>query len=244
MEGLLSTGRTTSSLEKFTSLVCFKSIQILIFFVKHNLFAKTIWHNIFIGPCQGCWKWQDGQGNLSSNCLLSDSLGLWTTLNLKYCPIVGQLFMQMVVQRSVQQFSYQTVLCLIVQCFDSAVSNSPMVGQWYVQHSDGCYVQQSDIMTVLFPTFQCLECAVSNSPMDRQCCVKLSDGLTVLCPTVHRSNSAVSNCIMVWQCCVQPSNGLRLRARSLNSKSVSLYQKVLNILSTLAKCLKITSSVA
>ena len=70
------------------------------------------------------------------NCLPSDSLGLRNKHNLSYCPIVGQLFMQML---------------------DSALCNRPMVGQ--------CCVQLSKCWTMLCQTFYWLDSALSNSPM-------------------------------------------------------------------------------
>ena len=76
--------------------------------------------------------------------------------------------MQMVEQCYVQQFDFQTVLCLIVQWLDSDVSNSPMVGQ--------CCVQQSDGMTVLCLTVHWLDSAD---------------------PMVRLYDSAVSSCLMV-----------------------------------------------
>ena len=81
-----------------------------------------------------------------TNCLPLDSLGLGNTQNLSYCPIVGQLFMQMVGQCCVQLSNGRTVLCPTVQRLVSAVSNCPMIGL--------CCVQLSNGRTVLCQTVQ------------------------------------------------------------------------------------------
>ena len=49
--------------------------------------------------------------------------------NLSDCPIIGQLFIQIVRQLYVKHFNCKTVLCLTVHWLDSAVSNSAMVRQ-------------------------------------------------------------------------------------------------------------------
>ena len=113
--------------------------------------------------------------------LPSDSLPLGNAQNMSNFLISGQ--------RSIQQFNYRTVLCLIVQWLDSALSNSPIVWQWCVQ--------LSNCQSLLYPTVQWSVTAGSNSLMVGQ----------MLCPTVQWYDIAVSNCPMVGLCCVQLSNG-------------------------------------
>ena len=83
-----------------------------------------------------------------TNCLPLDSLGLGNRRNLSYCPIVGQLVMQMFRQCCVHQFNGWTVLCSIVKILNNALSNCPMVGQ--------CCVRQSNGWSMLCPTIRWL----------------------------------------------------------------------------------------
>ena len=117
--------------------------------------------------------------------------GLRIMRNLSYCPIFGQLVMQIFRQGCVQHANGWTT-----------------VGQ--------CFINLSNNWTVLCPTVQWLVYAMSNCPMacdlivqqskDRLCFFQLSNSGTVLCPTFQKLDKAVSNCPMVGQSSVQQSN--------------------------------------
>ena len=90
--------------------------------------------------------------------------GLRNTRNLSYCPIFGQLAMQMFRQCCVQHANgCRTMFCHTVQYLDSVVSNSPMVGLCCVQLSDGLWAE--------CPIVQWSHCDFSNYPMQ---CYSLS----------------------------------------------------------------------
>ena len=106
--------------------------------------------------------------------IISDKLssvgqfGLRNTRNLSYCPIFGQLVMQMFRQGCVQHANGWTI-----------------VGQ--------CFVKLSNNWTIFCPTVRWLVYAVSNCPMACDLSVQQSNGQTVLFPTVQWSDSPVSN---------------------------------------------------
>ena len=82
------------------------------------------------------------------------------SLNLSYCPVLGQLVMQIFRQGCVQHANGLTIV-------------------------EQCFVKLSNIWTVLCPTVQWVVYAVSNCPMACDLIVQQSNGQTVLFPTVQ-----------------------------------------------------------
>ena len=140
---------------------------------------------------QGFKKWMYALKIISDKLSSVGQFGLRNTRNLSYCPIFGQIVMNMFRQCCVQHANgCRTIFCHTVQYLDSVGSNSPM--QWLVYAVSNCPmacepgVQQSNGQTVLFPTVQWSDSPVSNFPKVGYCWVKLSNGWTaVLCPTVQ-----------------------------------------------------------